>query len=94
MPKPINPSDVQVQVTDSEGKQTLEGWNKGGRQSDGSIWTMPEPLVKEGHEHFFKFDAKRRWVQCECGFGGFLFPHNAVWKGDGHIYNKKGEKVI
>lgn len=92
MQKNIN--NVEVPVTDSDGNIILEPLNQGGKQSDGSMWYRPTPLIPEGHEHYFKLqDPSQREAWCECGFGGAIYPHNATIK-DGHIYSLTGEKII
>jgi hypothetical protein len=92
--KNLNPKEIEVTVKDSDGKTIREPFNPNGPQSDGSEWHIPRPLIPEGHEHYFKLNSGKRWAECSCGFGGYVYPANAIWK-DGHIYKRStGEKVI
>lgn len=91
----MNPNDQPIQVTvkNSEGETVKENWKKGEKQSDGSTWHIPIPIEKTGHVHNFLYDSGKRWAQCDCGRGGYVFPDNAEIR-DGHIYRKNGELVI
>lgn len=84
---------IKVPVQNEKGETVMEPLNLGGYQSDGSMWTKPIPLIDPSHEHYFVMKPEDRVALCACGFGGKVFPHNADLI-DGHVYNKKKEKVI
>ena len=89
------PNNVYVPIKDKDSGEIIkESWNPTGKQSDGSTWNLPRNVLPEGHEHYFKMKNKGdRWAECDCGFGGRVYPHNCdIIKG--HIYNKNGLKVV
>jgi len=92
--KNIDISKIEVPVRDSEGKTVYEPLNQGGKQSDGSMWYKPEPLIPEDHKHYFLMDdPSSREAKCRCGTGGSVYPHTTILK-EGHIYNLKGKLII
>lgn len=94
MKKHIDISEIKVPVQDQEGNTKYEPLNSGGKQSDGSMWQRPIPLIPEGHKHYMKLEnPSDRVAWCDCGFGGSIYPYNARIK-NGHVFNLSGKKVI
>ena len=91
----MSQNDVYVPVKDTKtGEIIKEPWNNGQKQSDGSTWHIPKPLISEDHVHYLKIkDPRKRFAECECGFGGPIYPHNCIFK-DGKVYRLNGIRVI
>ena len=83
---------LEVPVKNEKGETVREPLNPSGPQSDGSIWNQPRAL--NNHDHYFKLKSPdSREAVCECGMGGYVYPHNAKII-EGHIYKLDNTKVI
>ncbi len=97
--KNLNDLYVPVKKTseDGEEKTELELINPDDKQSDGSMYSTLKPLVEDHEHHLVMESPSVRQAFCDypnCGFGGFIFPHNADLRADGHLYDLEGNKVI
>lgn len=88
----LSNQEIKIPIKNSDGETIKEDWKKGEKQSDGSTWHIPISVDKAGHEHFFVYDSAKRWAECECGRGGYVFPHNAKIE-NGHIFTIDGKLI-
>lgn len=92
--KNIDISEIKVPIKQEDGTVEYEQLNQGGKQTDGSMWYKPTPLIPEDHEHYFMLnEPSSREAKCRCGYGGAIHPHTTILK-EGHIYNLKGKRII
>jgi hypothetical protein len=87
----LNPKQVSIPVTDSEGHEKTEELKE--KQSDGTYWNIPKRVGGNDHEHYFKMAPNDRVAKCSCGLAGYVFPYNSRLI-NGHIYDLKGNKKI